>query len=299
MPGSTPPERTLITGAGGQLGRALVRGAPAGVELRACGREALDIGSLDAIAHRLDEFRPDLLINAAAYTAVDRAEEDADAAFAINAEAPGLLARACAARGVRLLHVSTDFVFDGRQSSPYAADARSNPLGVYGASKRAGEEAVLAADATALILRTGWVYSAGPGNFLSTMLRLHGERDELGVVADQVGTPTAAGNLAAALWSFAARPALAGIYHFSDAGVCSWYDFAQAIGEEAVALGLLKRAARVKPIRSVDYPTPATRPPYSVLDKTTTWTDAAIEPQHWREALRRTLADLKQSTTEN
>jgi dTDP-4-dehydrorhamnose reductase len=288
---SRPPERALVTGAQGQLGLALGLGAPDATELRACARTDFDICSEEAIARHLDSFGPDVLINAAAYTAVDRAEEDRDAAFAVNATAPGLLARACAERGIRFLHVSTDFVFDGRQSRPYEPGAATQPLGVYGESKRAGEEAVLAADSSAIILRTGWVYSAGTGNFLATMLRLHAERDEITVVADQVGTPTATRNLAAALWAFAARPALSGVYHFSDAGVCSWYDFAHAIGEEAVQLELLATAAQVRPIRSEDYPTPAIRPAYSVLDKTATWADTGLEAQHWREALRQTLEE--------
>ncbi len=285
------PDRVLVTGAGGQLGKALVAQCPAGVEILGCDRASLDICSAEAIAERLDSFQPQLLINAAAYTAVDRAESERDSAFRINGEAPGLLAAACAERGARFVHVSTDFVFDGQSGSPYEPGSSTDPQSVYGASKLAGEEAVGAANADALILRTSWVYSAGEGNFVSTMLRLHREREEIRVVADQIGTPTAAASLAAALWSFAARPELRGIYHFSDAGACSWYDFAVAIGEDAQASGLLERAARVLPIRTEDYPTPARRPAYSVLDKTSTWQDADIEPRHWRQCLRDTLKE--------
>jgi len=289
MPISKPPEGVLVTGAGGQLGRALV--AAGGAPVHGRSRAELDISDAQAVARLLDELRPPALINAAAYTAVDRAEDDREAAFRINAEAPGILARACAERGIRFLHVSTDFVFDGRQGRPYAPDDATAPLGVYGESKLAGEDAVRRADPTALVLRTGWVYSAGPANFLNTMLRLHDEREELGVVADQVGTPTAAHSLALALWAFASRPELAGTYHFSDAGVASWFDFAHAIGEEAQRIGLIDRAARVRPIRSEDYPTPAVRPSYSVLDKTATWRDAQVEARHWRECLRACLEE--------
>lgn len=289
MPASRRPERALVTGAGGQLGRALSVHAPSGFEVRAVARAELDIADPAAIDACLEREKPDLVINAAAYTAVDRAEEDAESAFEVNARAPGLLAAACARRAIRFLHVSTDFVFAGTQSHPYAPDDPTGPLGVYGASKLAGEQAVAEAMADALIVRTGWVYSHGPGNFLGTMLRLHAEREELRVVADQVGTPTSTRSLAQALWAGAARPDLRGLYHFSDAGACSWYDFAVAIGEEGAARGLLARPAAVQPIRTEDYPTPARRPRYSVLDKTATWRDFDLAPLHWRQRLRDTL----------
>lgn len=296
--GSTPalrlPERTIVTGAGGQLGRALVSGAPEGARAVGLARSELDITDPASIDACLDRENPGLLINAAAYTAVDRAEEDSESAFLVNAEAPGLLACACAARGIRFFHVSTDFVFDGAKSRPYLPTDATAPLGVYGASKLAGEEAVNTAAADALVIRTGWVYSAGKANFLDTMLRLHAERDELRVIADQVGTPTAASSLAEALWAAAARPAVRGTYHFSDAGVCSWYDFAVAIGEEALAAGVLPKRARVLPIPTTDYPTPAERPAYSVLDKSATWRDLDLTPVHWRGRLREIL-ELKSS----
>lgn len=284
--------KVLISGAGGQLGRALLATAPSRVQVVATGREQLDISAADSVARCLAEHEPQALINAAAYTAVDRAEEEEARAYRVNARAPGLLASACADRRIRLLHVSTDFVFDGQRSDPYPPQARAAPLGVYGASKLAGERRVLESAADALILRTAWVYSARPGNFLHTMLRLHRERDELRVVADQVGTPTAANSLAVALWAAAAHPHRRGIYHWSDAGVCSWYDFAVAIGEEAQRLGLLNEPAAVRPIRSDEYPTPARRPAYSVLDKTSAWRDFELAPIHWRQQLRGTLAQV-------
>lgn len=292
---TSPPGRAkvLVTGAGGQLGKALCQTAPADVDCRGLARADCDIADPDTLGRCLDATQPSVLINAAAYTAVDRAESEVAEAMRGNAEAPAVLAGACAERGIRLLHVSTDFVFDGERSSPYPPDATPSPIGVYGRSKRDGERAVQTVLPSALILRTGWVYAAWGHNFLLTMLRLHRERDELAVVADQVGTPTAATSLAAALWAAAERPALSGVYHWSDAGACSWYDFAVAIGEEAEALGLIEKAAAVRPIRTIDYPTPARRPAYSVLDKTDSWADFAIAPRHWRAALRDVLGDLQ------
>lgn len=288
------PSRALVTGAAGQLGRALCAAAPAGLDCRGLARADADITDAAALARLLDELAPQLLINAAAYTAVDRAESEPQLAQAANATAPALLARACAARGIRLLHVSTDFVFDGRRSTPYPPHAGPAPLGVYGQSKLAGERAVLAALPGALVLRAGWLYSHRGANFLLTMLRLHRERDVLRVVDDQVGTPTRAASLAGALWAAAVRPAVTGIHHWSDAGVCSWYDFAVAIGEEAAALGLIPRAARVEPIASADYPTAARRPAYSVLDKRATRAALELPARHWRSELRAALRDLEE-----
>lgn len=288
--------RAVVTGARGQLGTALLDTTPGGSDARGFVRADCDITDADAVDAVLDQYPCDVLINAAAYTAVDRAEEDATAAMAINGEAPGVLAHACARRGIRLLHVSTDFVFDGQRSTPYPPDADVAPLGAYGRSKLAGELAVRESGADSLIMRTGWVYSLHGSNFLNTMLRLHRERDEISVVDDQIGTPTAARSLAAALWAAARRPSLAGVLHYSDAGVCSWYDFAVAIGEEAENLGLLKQAATVRPIRTADFPTAAQRPPYSVLDRHASWAALDVEPVHWREQLRHTLTDA--GTTE-
>lgn len=288
-------QRVIVTGAGGQLGMALLARVPEQFEVLGLTRKDLDICDADALSALLDEYGPALLVNAAAYTAVDRAEEEPDAAMAANATAPGILAAACEARDIRLFHVSTDFVFDGKCSTPYPTDAPPSPLGVYGESKLAGELAVRAGSADSLILRTGWVYSAVGQNFLLTMLRLHRERDELAVVDDQVGTPTSTDTLASALWAAASRPSLRGVLHMSDAGVCSWYDFAVAIGEEAAALGLIKAPARVRPIPSTDYPTPARRPAYSVLDKRDSWAALEMTPRHWRQALRDTLKQIQEA----
>ncbi len=286
--------RVIITGAAGQLGRELCTTAPAAFDCIALTRADLDVSDPEAVATRLSELAPELVINAAAYTAVDAAEKNEQQAFRINAEGPAHLARACSELGARLLHVSTDFVFDGRSGSPYTPDAPTAPLGVYGKSKLAGELAVREQQPQALILRTGWVYSRHGGNFVKTMLRLMAERDSLAVVADQVGTPTWARGLAQALWVAAENPAVSGILHWSDAGVCSWYDFALAIRDEALALGLLERSLPVHPITSADYPTPAQRPAYSVLAKESSWQALGLTGTHWRSQLRAMLEELKE-----
>ena len=287
-------QKVLVLGAGGQLGRELQRTLPSNMDCVAKTRAQLDIADARAVAECIEGTAPQLVINAAAYTAVDKAESEAAAAHRGNAEGPGVLASACAHHGSRFIHISTDFVFDGAASQPYRPEAATAPLGEYGRSKRDGEVAVQGALSEALILRTGWVYSSFGGNFVKTMLRLMGERDELGVVADQVGTPTWAHGLAETVWAAAARPELRGFYHWSDAGVCSWYDFAVAICEEALALGLLSKPVKIRPISAAEYPTPAQRPAYSVLDKTSSWRDFAVEGVHWRQQLRAMLADLKE-----
>lgn len=286
-------QKVLVVGAGGQLGQELQRTSGPGVECLPMTRAQLDIADLAAVTQCLTAVAPQVVINAAAYTAVDKAESEVDAAQRTNAAGPLALAQACAEQGVRLIHISTDFVFDGTASQPYKPDAGTAPLGEYGRSKRAGELAVQSVLPAALILRTGWVYSRYGGNFVKTMLRLMSERDELAVVADQVGTPTWAHGLAEAVWACSVRPQLRGLYHWSDAGVCSWYDFAVAICEEALALGLLARPVNIRPIAAIEYPTPACRPAYSVLDKTNSWRDFAIAGVHWRQQLRAMLEDYK------
>jgi dTDP-4-dehydrorhamnose reductase len=284
----------LVVGAGGQLGRELQRTAACNVQCVPVTRAQLDIADAGAVASTLAQVKPQLVVNAAAYTAVDKAESESAAAQRGNADGPAVLARACADHGIRIIHISTDFVFDGSSSIPYAPDAPTAPLGEYGRSKLAGELAVRGALPKALILRTGWVYSSFGNNFVKTMLRVMAERDELTVVADQVGTPTWAHGLAEAVWAASERPQLSGIYHWSDAGVCSWYDFAVAINEEALELGLLSKLVKVRPIPAAEYPTPARRPAYSVLDKTSSWRDFALEGVHWRRQLRAMLVDLKE-----
>jgi dTDP-4-dehydrorhamnose reductase len=283
--------KLLLTGATGQLGWEMQRCAPAGVELVATDRAALDIAAPD-LEERVLAIAPRVIVNAAAYTAVDRAESEPAAAFAANAGGPAALARAATALGARLLHVSTDFVFGTDAARPLATDAPTAPLGVYGASKLAGEERVREACPPALVLRTAWVYSAHGANFVKTMLRLMRERDAVRVVADQVGTPTWARGLAQAAWELALGPLEGRTLHWTDLGVASWYDFAVAIQEEALARGMLARAVPVEPIRTGDYPTPARRPAWSVLDKSETLALLRAPRLHWRVALRAMLDDL-------
>lgn len=276
--------KALVTGANGQLGRALAASLPAGMTHVALAHADLDIGDPGAVMTRVVAEAPDLVINAAAYTAVDRAESEEALASRINGDAPGYLARAAQAAGARFVHVSTDFVFDGRASSPIMPDAPLAPLGVYGATKAAGEGAALAISG-ALVVRTAWVYGAGGKNFVTTMLRLARAGNPIRVVADQVGTPTHAVSLARAIWALVDAGAK-GLHHWTDAGVASWYDFAQAAIEEGAAAGIIQHAVPVLPIAAADYPTPAARPAYSVLDKRATWNLLGAPARHWREELR-------------
>ena len=282
-------KRVLITGSAGQLGRALLRRAPEGIEATGLTRAQLDLTDISAIADAVGRFRPDTVLNAGAYTAVDRAEEEPELAMAINADAVGALASALARHGGRLVQISTDFVFDGRSSTPYPPDAERNPLSVYGATKAAGEDL---AGPDAIICRTSWVYAAGGNNFVRTMLRLMREREELRVVADQIGAPTSADGLAQTVWALALedRP---GVYHHRDAGVASWYDFAVAIAEEALAIGLIDSSPVILPIATTDYPTPAMRPAFSVLDDRDTRMLLGDRPPHWRVRLRTMLKEEK------
>jgi len=284
--------KVLITGAGGQLGQALQASAPAQVDIIALDLPQLDIGDADAVTRLVADTTPDLVINAAAYTAVDRAEHDVDLVYRVNAEGPGHLAAAATVQQARFVHVSTDFVFDGVAGLPYRPEDTPAPLGVYGASKLAGERAVLAAHPRALIVRTAWVYGVTGANFVRTMLRLMAERDEVRVVADQIGTPTFAGSLAQALWTLDSAGAH-GLHHWTDSGAASWYDFAVAIQEEALAMGMLSRAVPVLPIATSDYPTPAKRPHYSVLNKSSAIEIIGAAPPHWRVNLRHMLGVIK------
>lgn len=285
--------KVLITGAAGQLGCSLLKTAPPEHDLRALKRQDLDITDVRAVRDTVKEFKPGIIINAAAYTAVDKAESERDLAFAVNADGAENLAVAARDSGARLIHISTDFVFDGLKSRPYLPSDPVHPLGVYGASKAEGEKRVQrVAGQSAVIVRTGWVYAAEGHNFAKTILRLLTEKDSLGVIADQVGTPTWAMSLAETVWKVVALPEIMGTHHWSDAGVASWYDFAVAIQEEALALGLLVRSIPIKPLRTEEYPLPAKRPPYSVLDKRSLMTRLGIMPRYWRISFRHMLAEL-------
>jgi len=281
--------KALIIGASGQLGHGLTKTCPDGLELVALTRADLDLSDMPQIAQVLSSHKPDFIFNASAYTAVDKAESEPDLAYAINAHAVAELSKQALLIEAKLIHVSTDFVFNGAQPVPYAPEDAADPQGVYGASKRAGEEAV---DPKHLIVRTAWVYSEHGHNFVKTMLRLMAEKEALSVVADQIGTPTYANSLAKGLWDLALKGA-SGILHYTDSGAASWYDFAVAIQEEALAIGLLNRAIPIAPIATADYPTPATRPSFSVLDKAKTWDILGDHAPHWRVNLRTMLRSLK------
>jgi dTDP-4-dehydrorhamnose reductase len=288
----TPP-KVLITGAAGQLGRELLQAVPQHVDVAPYDRKTLDITSREAVDKALKQDRPDVVVNAAAYTAVDKAEQEAETAFAVNATGPRNLAHACKAHGIRLIHISTDFVFDGSQCTPYSPEEEPEALSVYGRSKLEGERHVLQQlGEQAVVIRVGWLYSRFGKNFVKTMLRLMQEREQLNVVSDQIGTPTHAQGLAALIWRVVEERRLHGIYHWSDAGVASWYDFAVAIMEEGVAAGQLPHPITIRPIPSSDYPTPARRPAYSVLDKSATWAQFGTNPIHWRVALREMIREM-------
>lgn len=280
--------RVLVAGSGGQLGRALRASVPDGVTLVAPPEAEFDICNADQVAAVVAAARPDLVVNAAAWTAVDKAEAEEAAALAVNATAVGHLAGAAAAAGARFVQVSTDYVFDGEAFQPYAPDTVPAPASAYGRTKLAGEVAAQALHPAPLIIRTAWVYAAAGNNFVHTMLRLMATRDELRVVGDQIGSPTHAPSLARAIWALQGH---SGIFHWTDAGVASWHDFAVAIQDEALALGLLSRAVPVIPIRTEDYPTPARRPAWSVLDKASAY--AITGPaRHWRHELVDCLKEI-------
>jgi len=280
--------RILVTGAGGQLGFELAHWlAPYG-EVVAVDRAEFDLADVDATRRAVREIAPRLIVNAAAYTAVDRAETETDLAHALNARAPQVLAEEARRSGAVLIHYSTDYVFDGERDRPYTEDAPTAPLNVYGATKLAGEQAIAASGAAALVLRTSWVYGLRGANFLLTMRRLAAERDELSIVADQTGTPNWCRELARATARIVGEglPALAarsGLYHLSSTGSTTWYEFARAIlGDGA--------RARIVPIPSALYPTPARRPRYGVLDTGRFERTFGFGLPPWREALRRCVA---------
>jgi dTDP-4-dehydrorhamnose reductase len=286
--------RILLLGQHGQLSRELQARLQGQAELLVLGSAQLDLRQPQQIRQQLRSLRPDLIINAAAHTAVDQAESEPEQAFAINATAPGILAEEAADLGAPLLHYSTDYVFDGRKASPYNEDDAPNPLSVYGRSKLAGEQAIVAVGGAHLILRTSWVYARHGRNFLLTMQRLLQERDSLDVVADQIGAPTWAGSIAQATehllqhWQ-AGQAGPWGIYHLTALGETSWFGFASAIAAQLQAQG--KSVAALQAIPSSAYPTPAQRPLNSRLDCSRLQRDWQIQLPHWQTALAECLGE--------
>jgi dTDP-4-dehydrorhamnose reductase len=285
--------RILLTGRNGQLGHELERAlAPLG-EVVATGRAEFDLSDLDAIGPAIERTRPDVIVNAAAYTAVDHAESERAAAFRVNAEAVGRIGEAAARRGALVIHYSTDYVFDGSKSAPYTEEDAPHPLNVYGESKLAGEQALAASGCRHLILRTGWVYESRGQNFLLTILKLAHERDELRVVGDQVGSPTAARDLAAASAKLLALGEIpTGIFHLAAAGQCSWFEFAR----EILALSGNLRV-RLTQITTAEYPTAARRSRYSVLSCEKLRRACGIALPHWRDTLARVLREAPGGAT--
>ncbi|MFO2466156.1 dTDP-4-dehydrorhamnose reductase [Pseudomonas sp. 15FMM2] len=285
--------KILITGQHGQVSRELQQQLSGLGELIVLGRDQLDLANIEQIRQQVRAHRPDLIINAAAHTAVDQAESEPEAAFAVNAIAPGVLAEEAKALGIALIHYSTDYVFDGSKTAPYTEADKPNPLGVYGQSKLAGEQAIAAVGGQYLILRTSWVYSSHGKNFLLTMQRLLQEKPQMRIVADQIGAPTWAGTIAHSTRALIERWQAGqagdwGVYHLTAQGETSWFGFAQAIGEQLLAEG--KACAQLEPIPSSAYPTPAQRPLNSRLDCSRLQQQWQIAQPQWQEALRECLA---------
>lgn len=284
--------RVMITGSAGQLGRELLARVLDGVDVHEFDHARLDVVDRDAVETAVRSLRPEVIINAAAYTNVDGAETETDRAFAVNASGAEHVAAAGTAVGARIIHVSTDYVFDGSASTPYRTEHAPIPVSAYGKSKLEGERrAAAASGGRAVILRTSWLYSRHGRNFVTVMLELMRAQHSIRVVYDQVGTPTWAGSLARTVWKFAAQGLASGVYHCTDSGVASWYDFSVAILEEAIRGGLVADPVPIVPVLSSEFPRPARRPPYSVLDKTRARELLGDDPPHWRQSLRAMLEE--------
>lgn len=279
--------RVLITGANGLIGGALTRLAPAWADINAIDVDDCDFTDISMLRARLVVEAPDVILNAAAYSDVDRAEREEDLARAINAEAVEAMVEAMAETGGKLVHVSTDLVFDSSATRPYLPNDVRNPLSAYGRTKAEGEDHLRPKD---LLVRTSWVYEAGGSNFVRSMIRLMQEREELGLVADQIGAPTWATGLARIIWALVDKGA-SGTFHHCDDGAASWHEFAVAISEEAHALGLIPHIPVIRPITTAEYPTAALRPAYSLLDCSATRALLGDAPVHWRENLRLMLSE--------
>ena len=287
-------KKVLLIGAKGQVGQELQVTLPFLGEVISIGREELDLTNSEKIGQLIREIHPDYLVNAAAYTAVDKAETEPDLAYSINATAPKIMAESAEKIQAKFLHISTDYVFDGRKNTPYLETDLTNPLGVYGQSKLRGEEEIKTVNSQAIILRTAWVYgSYGKSNFVKTMLRLGKEREELKVVVDQVGSPTWSKDIATAITQLLINvDNPTGIYNFTNSGVASWFDLTKAIFEEAKISGIPLKIQRVIPITTAEYPTPAVRPAYSVLSSQKISQQLGYIPPYWRDSLKAMLNQL-------
>ena len=285
--------KALVCGASGQLGAALQSRVPPNVELVAASRQQLDITDLAALQAKLERERVSVVINAAAYTDVEGAERFRETAILVNTHGTATLARACAATDARLIHVSTDFVFDGEKRTPYATDDEPHPLSVYGSSKLQGErEALTILGSKACIVRTSWLHSARGANFVTKILARMQSDSVVRVVTDEIGSPTSAYSLAEALWRSAER-AVSGVHHWSDAGVVTRFEFASAIADRALQLGLLRSRPSLQPALVADFTSAAKRPAYSVLDTQRTQAALDLDTRHWKDGLELTLQDIR------
>lgn len=289
--------KILLTGITGQVGQELQKTLTSLGEVVGVSRQEFDLNQSEQIKQKIAEIKPNIIVNAGAYTAVDKAEEDSQLAIAINADAPKAMAMAARDIGATVVHISTDYVFNGKNHTPYLETDITDPLGVYGNSKLQGEIGVQENCDRHIILRTAWVYgSRGHGNFVKTMLRLGESREELKVVADQIGSPTWSYDIADAITNLLNKSqedsTINGIYHFTNSGIASWYDLAVAIFAEAKQLGFPLKIKQVFPITTPEYPTPAKRPAYSVLSKGEYTAATGVYPPHWRESLRKMLKEF-------
>lgn len=290
--------RVLITGAQGQVGQELLYSAPAHWQVHGLGSSELDISDMQQVLAIIERLQPQLIINAAAYTAVDKAESDQDRAYAVNHLGAENLAKAAQHASCPLLHISTDYVFNGNHSQPYTENDTPAPNSIYGHSKWLGEQAITVNCSKHIILRTSWVFGIHGNNFVKTMLRLGQERKALSIVSDQIGAPTSARSIAHALWQVAQDyqingNASWGTYHFSGTPTCSWYEFAVEIFAQAAALQLIEKSPVLTPISTADYPTPAQRPAYSVLDNSKIQQQLNILQSDWKTELQHMLCALK------
>ncbi|PIQ43941.1 MAG: dTDP-4-dehydrorhamnose reductase [Gammaproteobacteria bacterium CG11_big_fil_rev_8_21_14_0_20_46_22] len=286
--------KILITGANGQLAKALKARLSSRYDLLLLTREALDITDELAVKAVFEHEKPTMVINTAAYNLVDQAESDVDSAMWVNGRAPGILARCATDCGARLIHVSTDFVFSG-QKALYSLNDQPDPISVYGQSKAQGERAVLDVSPSHLVIRTAWVYSPNPGNFVTNMLELMKTKTRLTIVDDQIGSPTATASLALAIERAIECPEVCGLQHITDAGVASRYDFAVMIHEYALSMGLLSQPIELLPVSSQAFTMPAKRPHSVVLDKQATWQALGIEPKAWQLSLKEIMTELKKA----
>lgn len=286
--------KVLVLGKNGQVAKELAQTVPDDIETIFAGRNELDLLQPDLIADFIEKESPDVIINAAAYTAVDKAESDQDAAFCLNYECVQVLVQLCKKLNIRLIHISTDFVFDGSSNVPYKIEDKTSPLGVYGLSKLKGEKTIESGLENFVIVRTSWVYSAYGQNFLKTMVNLMKSRDSLGIIYDQVGTPTSAKNIANLLWVIA-KSDVRGLYHYTDAGCASWFDFAQVIYQKAKDLKIFNHDILITPITSEQYPTPAKRPHYSVMDSSVLSNLLNLNRVHWIDAVQSCVDEVKEN----